>query len=280
MLLPYINLAQYNFKSENITEQELTERYDKIKEIINLKSQNGELENKENISETVDDIYYAAILGVGDAVDCELIKEKLGPRLESNPSDLKLAKQIFSLMVSNKCTEDPLWMYTAEIILENEPDYGLYKILGQKSMSTGELDKAQENLSKAAELADNAEEKSEIYLLMGSLKEKSGAKAEARSWYQKALQEGSSEKDAYNALGYLYYRSSEDCMEKENIVRDRAIFILAYEMFVKAGNTEMAAQTKEQFPSKEEIFLQNYSAGDPIDIRCWVRREVNLQTRD
>jgi len=69
-------------------------------------------------------------------------------------------------------------------------------------------------------------------------------------------------------------------MEKENRVRDRAIFILAYEMFVNAGNSELALKAKEQFPSKEEIFLRDYSVGDPIDIRCWVQREVKLQTRD
>ncbi|MEJ2003896.1 MAG: tetratricopeptide repeat protein [Cyclobacteriaceae bacterium] len=279
MLLPYMSLARYNFKpAGNITEDEMTQRYETIQQILTTKSTSSDLENSEKIADAIDDIYFSVILG--DNVDCATITEKLGPRLQRNPEDVDIAKQVFSLMVKNKCTDDPLWLEASEIIVENDPNFGLYKIMGQKFMGNGDIEKARINFNKAAEIAENADEKSEIYLLIGNLYERQGAPGEARSWYQKSIQEGSSAKDAYNALGYLYYRSSADCMEKENQVKDRAIFILAHEMFLKAGNGEMAAKAKEQFPSKVEIFERDYSAGDPMKIDCWVQREVKLQTRD
>jgi len=177
MLLPYMNLARYNYKpAGNITEEEMAQRYELIQEIISKKSTAGELENEEKITDTVDDIYFSLILG--DDVDCATIREKLGPRLERNPSDLDLAKQIFGLMVKNKCTDDPLWLESSEIIVENDPNYGLYKIIGQKFMGNDELEKAMENFQKAASLADDKEKKSEIYLIIGSLYEKKGANAE------------------------------------------------------------------------------------------------------
>jgi hypothetical protein len=51
-------------------------------------------------------------------------------------------------------------------------------------------------------------------------------------------------------------------------------------MYQKAGNSTMAAKAKEQFPSKEEVFLENMQVGDPIEVGCWINESVTIQTRD
>ncbi|MEM1407354.1 MAG: hypothetical protein AAGG59_11305, partial [Bacteroidota bacterium] len=79
---------------------------------------------------------------------------------------------------------------------------------------------------------------------------------------------------------YLYYGSFETCAGKEDWVKDRAIFIAAYEKFRQAGNSSMMSKAKEAFPSKEEVFTYNYKAGDKITVGCWVGETVTIQTRD
>ena len=37
---------------------------------------------------------------------------------------------------------------------------------------------------------------------------------------------------------------------------------------------------QERFPSKEEIFIMNYTDGQKMDIDCWINVSVTLQTRD
>jgi hypothetical protein len=40
------------------------------------------------------------------------------------------------------------------------------------------------------------------------------------------------------------------------------------------------AMAKEQFPSKEEIFLVNYQAGQTIRVGCWIGETTTIRTRD
>jgi hypothetical protein len=58
------------------------------------------------------------------------------------------------------------------------------------------------------------------------------------------------------------------------------VYIAAYEMYVKAGNSNLMARAKAQFPSKEEIFLLNWQTGSSQKVGCWINETVILKTRD
>jgi predicted RNase H-like nuclease len=96
----------------------------------------------------------------------------------------------------------------------------------------------------------------------------------------KTIETDHSRRDAYSFIGKLYADSYERCKEEVDRVKDRLVFIAAYQMFQKAGDMEAMKFAKEQFPSREELFERNYNAGQSMKLTCWIDETVILQTRD
>lgn len=83
---------------------------------------------------------------------------------------------------------------------------------------------------------------------------------------------------AYTHIGNLYLNSQE-CYGQQSLVQDRSIFLAAYKMYEKAGNTSAMETAAKQFPSAEEIFNENKELGQQITVGCWINETVTLQKR-
>lgn len=273
MWLPYMSVVVYNaMYVKNLSDDQILDRYDKISEGIDYQiSQGQNVDKLEGYKSKVEGLIVKVI-----DFDCDMVKTKLGPQFEANPNDLKLAKKIFGFMLNGKCTDDPLWLKAGETIMENEPDFGIAKSLGIKFKANDDDTKAEKYFDLALTLTDDPDKKADVYILLGGIKSGSAA----REMYRKALAEDPSKSEAYSAIGYLYYQSFDNCAGKEDIVKDRAVFLAAYDMFQRAGNTKMMNSSKEQFPSKEEIFTYNYTAGDNINVGCWIGETTTIRSRD
>ena len=64
------------------------------------------------------------------------------------------------------------------------------------------------------------------------------------------------------------------------MAEDRLVYIAAFEMYQRGGDTQGMAKARAQFPSKEDLFLLNWKAGESRKISCWVGETVALKTRD
>ncbi len=280
MVLPYMNVIRYNVKmKKNLSELQILERYERIiqniEKLIDAESDPAKKEKLVEIQSTVDGMLADIV-----TLDCDFVKKNLEPKFREDPKNLKLAKQIFGFMLQGKCTDDPLWLEAGEVIAEQEPNFGLYKNLAIKAMSSGDMERAENLFNKALEFANDPSDKAEVYVRLGSIRAEQGRKADARSMYYKALEADPSNKDPYNAIGYLYYGSFDQCAGKQDVVKDRAVFLAAYDMFMKGGNTSMAGKAKEQFPSKEEIFTFNYETGNSVSTGCWIGETTTIRSRD
>lgn len=273
MHMPYMSVLVYNKKYlDNLTDAEILERYDKIIESIDAQIQKGGkyTEKLKEYRGKIDGLLVSVI-----DVDCDFVKKNLAPKFRENPDDLQLAKKIFSFMLNGKCTDDPLWLEAGKVIQQQEPNYGLAKNLGLKFKSSGDLEQAEEYFTKAIELTDDPSRKAEMYLLLGELK--SGS--EAMQMYRNALDADPSNKEAYNAIGNVYFQSYDECRKGQDVVKDRAVYLLAYDMYQKAGNQSMMQSASQQFPSKEDIFTYNYNKGDKITVDCW-GQTTTIRSRD
>ena len=279
MLVPWMNAVKYNKKYlDNLSEEEILAQYEKISEIIDAKiAAESDPAKKAKLNE-----YKDAIDGLFTEifkVDCDFVKEKLEPKFKADPN-VKMAKTIFKFMLDGKCTDDPLWIEAGRVIANEDPSYGLFKNLGLKAKSNGNAAMAEELFFKANEFATTPSEKSEILLITGALKAENGQKVAARTMYRKALEVDPTAKEAYNRIGILYFTSYEQCRQGKSKVDDRLVFLLAYDMFMRGGNGQMARDAKEQFPSKEEIFELNINAGDKASLGCWIGETTTIRTRD
>ena len=84
-------------------------------------------------------------------------------------------------------------------------------------------------------------------------------KNKSRNNARRSISLNSKNADAYKLIGNLYMGSYDDCKEGKSRVQDRLVFIAAYNIFKSGGLTSQANQAREQFPSMEEIFNENYN---------------------
>lgn len=280
-LIPYMQSVRINkLKFKSLTDEQILERYDIVMGILDSKIKKAASEAKSTDryttwKEDVDKILIGIV-----TVDCNFVRTNLGPKFKQNPTDLALAKKIFAFMLQDKCTDDPLWLEAAEKIHQVEKDYGLAKNLAIRYLATENYTKANLFFKEALELASTNQDKADILIYQANIEAKKGNKPVARDLYRQALAADANKKEAYEKIGDLYYGSFTDCAKKDNMAEDRLVYLAAYDMYQRANDSKKMAMAKEQFPSKEDIFLINWSAGDSQRVGCWIQETTTIRTRD
>lgn len=280
LLVPYMQAVRVGaLKLKNLNEDQILSRYDKVSAVIEAKIAKAKAENKptDKLLKYKDDV--DAILITLVKVDCNFVRKNLAPKFKANPTDIVLAKKIFAFMLKDKCTDDPIWLEAGEVIHKEVQDYGIAKNLGVRYTTLDNFEKADFYLAEALTLAKTNQEKGDVLLLQGTIAAKR-SKSEARKLFRQALELDASNKDAYEKIGDLYYNSFNDCSKRENQADDRAVYLIAYDYFSRAGATQKMGAAKAQFPSKEEIFLVNYQQGQSISVGCWIGESTTVRTRD
>ncbi|NOT74705.1 MAG: tetratricopeptide repeat protein [Cyclobacteriaceae bacterium] len=281
-LVAYMTVVKNNqtlFK--NLTDEQILARYDKIIAVTDAKiaaaTKPEDVTKLKGFKDAVDGILTGLV-----KVDCDFVKKNLAPKFKQNPDDLGLAKKIFNFMLQGKCTDDPLWLESLEAIdrLNTEKDFGLKKTLAGRYLAAGDLAKAAAKYKEALEIANNNKDKSEATMYLGMIESKNGNYASARETYRQAASLDASNKEAYEKIGDLYYNSFDNCSKKQSQAEDRLIYIAAYDMYQRAGNSQLMSRAKAQFPSKEDIFLLNWLVGSNQQVKCWINETVSLRTRD
>lgn len=276
-ITPFMNIAKVQYERGKFEAEKVIEIYDKLSAINQANIKAGKSADKyKDQQEKIDAIFTSTV-----TVSCDYIQEKMVPKLEANPDDLDLAKKIIALSLSSSCTDMPFFTQAAEATFNKEPNAGLAKTIASRKLQNEEVEAAKEWFNKALELSTDDAQKAEIYMDLASINQKEGNKSGARNNALQAASLSSEEAEqAYNMVGNMYFSSYDQCKGGEDVVKDRAVFLAAYEMYKKAGNASGMAQAKAQFPSKEEVFTYNYKVGDSLSVGCWIGESVTIQTRD
>jgi tetratricopeptide (TPR) repeat protein len=276
-LMAYMDIVRrYKLTGGDISDEKVLEIYDEIVEIIQFKIEQGKnVSRLEVINDNVDKVLAGTV-----KVDCDFIQNTLGPKLKEDPTDLKLAKNIFKLSMAGKCLDLPIFLDAVKVMQELEPNYGMANLIGDKSFANKEYEIALQYYNEAIKLTEDNVRIGEVYLKQAQIKGTQKKKIEARDLARKALAADPSLREAWTLIGNLYYTSYNECKKGQNIVEDRAVYFAAYEAYRKAGNQEAMGSAKAQFPTMEEIFTYNMEVGQTIRVGCWINEPVTVQRRD
>jgi len=276
-LLSYMDIIRrYKLSGGNLSDEEVLDIYDEIVNIIQFKiTQKKNVDRLEVINDNVDKLLAATV-----KVDCDFIQNTLGPKLKADPNDLGLAKNIFKLAMAGKCLDAPIFLDAVKVMFEQEPNFGLAKLIGDRSYISGQYAIALQYYGEAVKLTEDNIKIAEIYLKQADIKSRQSKKSQARDFAKMALTADPSLKEAWTLIGNLYYTSYNACKKSQNVVEDRAVFFAAFEMYRNAGNREAMNSAKAQFPTMEEIFTYNMEVGQPIKVGCWINEVVTIQKRD
>ncbi|NVJ48048.1 MAG: hypothetical protein HWE07_13010, partial [Cytophagia bacterium] len=83
---------------------------------------------------------------------------------------------------------------------------------------------------------------------------------------------------AYSFIGNLYLSSFDDCADRYDKVQDKAVYLVAYDMFALAKDAKGMEEAQLRFPTRTEAFDLNMDDGDEIDVGCWIQRKTKLRT--
>jgi tetratricopeptide (TPR) repeat protein len=280
-LLAYMNVIKVNkLVKKKLSDEEVLGRYEKISEVINgklkiLKDKGSSTERLLKQKNAIDKILTEIV-----TIDCDFVHDTMGPKFEANPDDIKLVKRMFSFMLTGKCTSSDLFLEVSKQLYILEPDFGLAKLIGTRCYAAGDNSCATKYYADALRLTEDGTKKADIYIQLGKIEEKRKNNIAARNNYRKAISADPANKNPWIAIGDLYYHSYEQCKKMEDMVEDRLVFILAYDMYKRGGSAAKMHNAKSQFPSKEEIFTNNYEVGQSMRVECWIKESTQLQSRD
>lgn len=268
-------VRRHKLLNKAIDDEKVLEHYDQVVNILDAHQEKGvSAETIDKYKKIVDDMLIATV-----KIDCQFVEKNYAPRMQANPDDVELAKKVVSLLKTGNCFDSPLFLQAVEKIYLKEPSFEMAELLAKRKLSQKEYAEAEKYYEEAVKLTDNNAKKAEIYFDLAQTYAKLGRKAESRSMAYKAIEaDPSVASKAYTLIGNLYLNSQE-CYGRESLVQDRAIYLAAYKMYQKAGNTQMMAKAAAEFPSAEEIFNENKSVGDQITVGCWINETVTLQKR-
>ncbi|MCC5919472.1 MAG: hypothetical protein LAT68_04105 [Cyclobacteriaceae bacterium] len=268
-------LKAYQSTGGDVTDEDVLKVYDVINDVIEANIANG---NKVSIyqryKESLDDMLASMV-----TIDCIFVEDNMMDRFRANPDDMKYAKKVFQLLLTGKCTDTDIFIEVAQPIYKEEPSAVLAKILASRAKTNGEPEKAIAYYKDAIEMMESNDKKADLHMDIADVHARSGSKNAARSAALTAVGLDPTKKEAYNFIGQLYMNSFESCRKGVSPVADRAIFIAAYDMFAKGGNSSKMQAAAEQFPSKSELFDYDYVEGDSFKVECWINETVTLKTR-
>jgi len=280
-VVAYMDIMRRYAKFGNeVTTDEVFEVFDKVINVIDIKQQQGvSLKKLEQYSKIVNDILTDIVGNGTDGIDCSFIEENFGPRLDED-KDVDDAKRVFTLLLNNNCTDNPYYIKSAEILWSADPTSGLAKILARFHAKLGDFDLAAEWYEQAIEVTDTKSKKAIIKMNLANIYAANNEKSKARDAALSAVNfDQSISKEAYSFVGNLYYNSFNDCKKSDDKFQDYAVFMAAYDLYAKAGNSSGMEKAQAQFPTNSEVHTYNKTKGETINIGCWIKTVTKLKTR-
>ncbi len=277
--LTLLMLISTNKKAKNeITQDEILDIYDKISTIMDNNIAKAEGKYKpvwEKSKEGVEGMLAQVI-----TIDCEFVRNNFAEKMLANPDDIKMSKKVLRYLLQGKCTDDPLFLTSAMLVYKAEPEATLASVIATRYQINEDYDSAMVWIKKSIELyGENPEKQAELNYKIARMKQSQNKYSEARTHALEAVKlDNNIASDAYTLIADLYMSSGKLCPES-NPVKSRAIYLAAYDMYARAGNSKGMGSAQAQFPAMTDIHSLGMSEGQSLDVGCWIGGSTSLRKR-
>ncbi|WPR75076.1 hypothetical protein [Algoriphagus sp. NG3] len=271
----YFNLIYRNYAyHQAYTGEEILAIHDKLQAMLDEAAAEGK-----DVSSPKSSL--EQLLVAMELIDCDFIENTMGPKLAADPTNEALADQIFKYSVQYKCYSSKSFLQALEIKHAKEPSFSTSQVIAMRYVQDNKLTEAENLWKQALTLAENDAQKAEGHMELATVYAKQGKKAAARNEAKAAANiDNSKTAEVYSMIAGMYMNSFNDCKGGVSKIKDRAIYIAAYNAYQKAGDSSGMANARAQFPSKEEVFTEGMQVGESLSTGCWVGETVTLATRD
>ena len=229
---------------------------------------------KRNIEKTIADIEGLFIMS--QVASCDNLIALFGPRVEANPDDLDLAKNVVKMMSKTEgCTDNDLFLKSVTTMYAKEPSatsaYYLYRL----NAGRNDFDTAVKYMEEAinSDETDAAADAGYLYEL-ATYCIKNGNNSKAYSSVQKAIElDPSLAGKGYMLMGTIW--GSLVCPGNE--IEKRAQYWVAVDFMIKAKNADETLaedannyirQYSNYFPQTAEAFMYDFTDGQSYTVSC------------
>lgn len=207
---------------------------------------------------------------------CSDMVPVLEEKIQQNPDDFELRKKALRLMNAKDCTENAIYLSTAEFVHVKEPSAPSAYAIGQGYAKKNELSKSLKYFEEAVELCPDCPERETYLLKAGQVASALKMTSKARSYANKVLEINPGSGDAYLLIGDVIAASSASCDDGK--LGARSVYWLATDYYLKAKRVDPSVSEKadkkiasaaSQYPSREDLFAFGKKEGDSFTVPCF-----------
>ena len=229
---------------------------------------------KRSIDKTIEDI--ESLFITSQVASCDNLIALFGPRVEANPEDLDLAKNVVRMMsMTEGCTDNDLFLKAVTTMYQKESShtsaYYLYKLYAGRNDVENAVKYMEEAINSAE--SDNATDANYLYEL-ATFTFKNGNNAKAYASAQKAVElDNALAGKAYMLMGTIW--GSVVC--SGNDIEQRAKYWVACDFMNKAKAADeslaedannLIRQYAAYFPQTAEAFMYDVTDGQSYTVSC------------
>ncbi len=256
---------------------EMHEKLGKICD-VNIAKNTAEKANWEKVKKDLDANLEVTI----GEMDCDLVKKQFGEKLKTNPKDTLLARKVQGLMQraskkNKECFKDKMLGDIYMMFAKDYPSFNNCKSIAYWYANGDNDDEYMKWMGEAFKFGGTSVDKADLIIAQARKKAKAGSYGEARTLaYQAAQTDKGVAGKAYKLVGDLYMASGSTCVGANKTPCDRkAIYVAAYNMYMKAGDAGSAQRAAQYFPTKEEKFTHS-CGGTTVNTGGWVGETVTI----
>ena len=280
-----LNTAVDLYKNGLLDPESVINTYEKGMEYLAKVEAKNDVEQR-SIDKTKEDM--EGLFITSQVASCDNLIALFGPRVQANPNDLDIAKNVVKMMsMTQGCTDNDLFLSAVTTMYQQEPShtsaYYLYKLYAGRN----DVDNAVKYMEEAINSpeSDNAADANYNFEL-ATFCFKSGNSAKAYAAAQKAveLDEALAGK-AYMLMGTIW--GSQVCPGNE--IEKRAQYWVAVDFMVKAKNADESLaedanthirQYSAYFPQTAEAFMYDVTDGQSYTVSCGgMRANTTVRTQ-
>lgn len=270
-------IRQYNAKVKQLPAEELMEYRATIARAEAAKRAAGTAPEKlRKFTNVVDQMFYQSIQS---SLSCEVIEALSSPEKLEN---YDFARMIFAWSLDFECSSFDFFESAARTLVKHPEgrNAGILVLLAKRAAAKKEYAEAIDWFEQAQTVQTDDHKKATTYMDMAQVYALQNMKAKARETAFKAAKTDSELlAGSQSFVANLYMASFDECAGQYSVTDDRAVFMAAYDLFQKAGDTAGMQAARAQFPTRSQAHAENYADGDVIDIGCWMNTKTKVRTR-
>jgi tetratricopeptide (TPR) repeat protein len=275
------------YSNELTTQEDVVNTYSDLSDVINTQIDNEANESKrarlEETAKNIEEIF----VNTG-AADCATVIRLFGPKFEANPEDISLALKILALLdrgQTDDCKLSDLYMKCAIAAYNAEKTSTSAHSIAQSYFKRGDATNAEKFYEEAISLEENSLKKADMYYELALLYYSNKNYVKSRQFARNALVNNPNYGKAYILIGRLY-AAGGSC--GETVVEKKSLNCLIVDQFIKAKNVDPSVSSEANeliyrysaaFPTGDELFWENYKAGQTITIGCWIGETTTLRAK-